>query len=245
MKLQQMVEMVTAGDVAALSRLISLMEDGMVDDNQLAAMLSAHQGKAHIVGITGAPGVGKSTLINELIGAIRDKGQTVGIIAVDPSSPVTGGAILGDRVRMSRHFEDDGVFIRSMATRGLNDGLSPGVKEIVDILNVFGKDYIIVETVGIGQVEVGIRDIANTVILVVSPGSGDYIQLMKAGPMEIADIVCVNKTDQAGADELLGEISNVLAFTPRKSCPVIATQATTGKGISSLLRCLEDRYEQR
>ena len=196
------------GSYRAVARVISWLEN----ENELArscmGRLYPHTGKAYIVGITGSPGTGKSTLTDKLTRHIREKGLTVGIIAVDPSSPFTGGAILGDRVRMSEIAQDPGVFIRSMATRGFLGGLSQSTGKVVNVLDASGKDVIIIETVGVGQDEVEIMRIADTTCLVLAPGLGDAIQSMKAGVMEIADVYVINKSDRQGADQLFVEVSH-------------------------------------
>jgi len=196
------------GSYRAVARVISWLEN----ENQLARScmerLYPHTGKAYIVGITGSPGTGKSTLTDKLTRHIREKGLTVGIIAVDPSSPFTGGAVLGDRIRMSEIAQDPGVFIRSMATRGFLGGLTQSTGKVVNVLDAAGKDVIIIETVGVGQDEVEIMRIADTTCLVLAPGLGDVIQSMKAGVMEIADVYVINKSDRQGADQLFVEVSH-------------------------------------
>jgi len=201
---------VLAGDVRAASRLIRNLEDNIADTKISLKHIFPYTGKAHVIGITGAPGAGKSTLVDELIYVLRQRGKTVGVLAVDPTSPFTGGAILGDRIRMIRHAEDPGVFIRSMATRGSMGGLSKAVGDGIHVLDVMGKDYIIVETVGVGQQEVEIINHAHTVMVVQVPGMGDEIQAIKAGLMEIADIFIINKADREGTAKLYKEILNTL-----------------------------------
>jgi len=201
---------VLAGDVRAASRLIRNLEDNIADTKTSLKHIFPHTGKAHVIGITGAPGAGKSTLTDELVYVLRKRDKTVGVLAVDPTSPFTGGAILGDRIRMIRHAEDPGVFVRSMATRGSMGGLSKAVGDGIHVLDVMGKDYIIVETVGVGQQEVEIINHAHTVMVVQVPGMGDEIQAIKAGLMEIADIFVVNKSDREGAPKLYKEILNML-----------------------------------
>jgi LAO/AO transport system kinase len=201
---------VLAGDVRAASRLIRNLEDNIADTKTSLKHIFPHTGKAHVIGITGAPGAGKSTLTDELVYVLRKRDKTVGVLAVDPTSPFTGGAILGDRIRMIRHAEDPGVFVRSMATRGSMGGLSKAVGDGIHVLDVMGKDYIIVETVGVGQQEVEIINHAHTVMVVQVPGMGDEIQAIKAGLMEIADVFVVNKSDREGAPKLYKEILNML-----------------------------------
>ena len=226
-----------AGDQRTLSRLISFLERG---DPQAAGVLKAidpYTGRAYIVGITGPPGAGKSTLVDRLTELLRGQGLTVGIIGVDPSSPFTGGALLGDRVRMQRHYLDAGVFIRSVATRGQSGGLPRIVRGITRLLDAAQIDVIIVETVGVGQSELGILKVADSVILTLMPESGDAIQALKAGIMEIADIYLVNKADREGAELMAATITAMLQLGhPRSSWnpPVLLTAAQTGQGIEEL-----------
>jgi len=201
-----------AGDMRAASRLIRNIEDNIPDTHKAIKHIFPHTGKAHVVGLTGAPGAGKSTITDELIMAIRKKNKTVGVLAVDPTSPFTGGALLGDRIRMLRHAEDPGVFIRSLATRGAMGGLSKAVGDGIHVLDVMGKDVIIVETVGVGQQEVDIINHAHTVIVVLVPGMGDDVQAIKAGLMEIADIFVINKADRDGAKKLYKETKNMIGM---------------------------------
>lgn len=204
------VERVRSGDPRAVARLISMVE--REDPERLATLkaLHAYGGRAHVVGITGPPGAGKSTLTDKIVGVLRDRGRRVAVVAVDPSSPFTGGAILGDRIRMQRHATDDGVFIRSLATRGHLGGLSRAASEATRVLDAAGFDDIIIETVGVGQSEVDIVRIADTVVLVSVPGLGDDIQAIKAGVMEIGDVFCVNKADKDGAERVVREIRSML-----------------------------------
>ncbi|NLG32881.1 MAG: methylmalonyl Co-A mutase-associated GTPase MeaB [Syntrophomonadaceae bacterium] len=203
-------EKILDGDVRAASRLIRDLEDDIPEAITTIKKIYPHTGKAHVIGITGSPGAGKSTLTDGLIASLRRKGKTVGVLAVDPTSPFTGGAILGDRVRMQRHAEDPEVFVRSLATRGALGGLSKAVGDSIHVMDSMGKDYIIVETVGIGQQEVEIMNHAHTTLVVLVPGMGDAIQSIKAGIMEIADIFVINKADREGADRLFHEVTIVL-----------------------------------
>lgn len=243
--MQDYAEQVLAGSPRAVARLISWLEDE--DERALDHMerLYPHTGRAYIVGITGSPGAGKSTLTDKITFALRRQGLTVGIIAVDPSSPFTGGAVLGDRVRMSRLSTDPGVFIRSMATRGFLGGLAKATGDVVKVLDAFGKDVILIETVGVGQDEVDIIRLADTTCLVLVPGLGDTIQSMKAGVMEIADIFVINKADRPGADQLYTEVATRVeqdahikerAWTP----PVVRTVAVEDQGVDQLLQAVQE-----
>jgi LAO/AO transport system kinase len=209
--MEELSKRVLAGDVRAVSRLIRNLEDQIPDTNAAIKDLFAATGNAHIVGITGAPGAGKSTLIDELVAAYRQNEKTVGVLAVDPTSPFTGGAILGDRIRMLRHAEDSGVFVRSLATRGSMGGLSKAVGEAIHVVEASGKEKVIVETCGVGQQEVDIINHAHTVVVVLVPGMGDDVQAIKAGLMEIADIFVINKADRDGAGKLYQELMNIAA----------------------------------
>jgi LAO/AO transport system kinase len=224
------------GDRAALARLVSLIERGGAGARIVGRRSFALAGAASTVGITGAPGAGKSTLTSALVARIRDDGSEVAVLAVDPSSPFTGGAILGDRVRMSDHSLDTGVFIRSMATRGHLGGLSLAVPEAVRLLDAVGFPLVIIETVGVGQVEVEIAGEADTTVVVVNPGWGDAVQANKAGLMEIADVFVVNKADRAGVRDTLSDIERMLSLrtTDGWRPPVVTSVATTGDGIDEL-----------
>ena len=198
------------GDVRTASRLIRNLEDELPEAKNAIRRIFPHTGRAHVVGITGSPGAGKSTLVDALIASFRKREKTVGVLAVDPTSPFTGGAILGDRIRMQRHAEDPGVFVRSLATRGALGGLSKAVGDAVHVMDVMGKDFVLVETVGTGQQEVEIINHSHTVIVVLVPGMGDEIQAIKAGIMEIADIFVINKADRDGAHQLESELMSML-----------------------------------
>ncbi len=209
-RVKELGKKVLEGDIRAASRLIRNLEDQIPNTYIAMQEIFDKTGNSHVVGITGAPGAGKSTLTDELICAFRNKGDTVGVLAVDPTSPFTGGALLGDRIRMLRHSEDKGVFVRSMATRGAMGGISKAVGEGIHVMDVLKKDKIIVETVGVGQQEVEIINHAHTVIVVLVPGMGDEIQAIKAGLMEIADIFVINKADRDGAGKLYKETLNMV-----------------------------------
>src|SRR2546428_1672464 len=206
-----------SGDVRALARAISLAEDRDPQATTLAAELQPHTGHAYLVGLTGAPGTGKSTLADALVKVIRDRGQTVGVIAVDPSSPFTGGAVLGDRIRMSRHALDRGVFIRSMGARGHLGGLAAATREAIHLLDAYGRDVILVETVGVGQSELEISTICDTVVLTLMPESGDAVQTIKAGILEIADVFVINKVDLGGAEKTRRLIQDAMALGPKQA----------------------------
>lgn len=208
--MKELGQRVLSGDIRAASRLIRNLEDQIPNTYIAIQEIFGKTGNSHVVGITGAPGAGKSTLTDEIICAYRKKNKTVGVLAVDPTSPFTGGALLGDRIRMLRHAEDKGVFVRSMATRGAMGGISKAVGEGIHVLDVLGKDKIIIETVGVGQQEVEIINHAHTVIVVLVPGMGDEIQALKAGLMEIADIFVINKADRDGAGKLYKETLNMV-----------------------------------
>ncbi|HEU4939595.1 MAG TPA: methylmalonyl Co-A mutase-associated GTPase MeaB [Vicinamibacterales bacterium] len=234
---------VLEGDPRALARAISLVEDEAAAGAELVRQIFPHTGRAYLVGITGAPGSGKSTLVDRLTAAIRTKGQTVGVVAVDPTSPFSGGAILGDRVRMQAHAGDAGVFIRSMATRGHLGGLARATGEVALVLDAAGKDIVIIETVGVGQDEIDIVRTADVSVVTLVPGAGDEVQALKAGIMEIADVFVINKADREGADRSVASIEANLSlqtFTPGEwRPPIVKTEATTGRGVPELLDTIE------
>lgn len=236
-----------AGDRAALARLLSLIERGGDDARTVGRLVYPKSGNGYVVGITGAPGAGKSTLTSSLISHLRSLKQQVSVLAIDPSSPFTGGAILGDRVRMQNHATDTGVFIRSMATRGHLGGLSLATSEAVRLLDAVGSPCTLVETVGVGQVEVEIARNADTVVVVVNPGWGDSVQANKAGLLEIADIFAINKSDRAGVDQTQRDLEQMLElsdFASKVWRPVIVrTVGTTGNGTEALWRAVDDHRQ--
>ena len=227
-----------SGDPRALARLVSLVENAAAELRQLLKVIVPMTGHAHIVGLTGAPGVGKSTVTGALIRHYRAQGLRVGVLAVDPSSPFSGGALLGDRVRMQEHATDDGVFIRSMASRGHLGGLSIATPQALRILDAAGFDLVLIETVGVGQAEVEIASLADSSLVVVAPGLGDSIQAAKAGILEIADVFVVNKSDRPGAQEAIRDLRTMLAMARYGEDdwkpPIVSTTAATGDGIGDL-----------
>ena len=238
---------VLSGDIRSLARACTAVENRAPAAVALMKELFPHTGRAVVVGITGPPGAGKSTLVDEMARALRARAKRVAIVAVDPSSPFTGGAILGDRIRMIAHHADSGVFIRSMATRGCLGGLAAATTDIALLLDAAGFDYVLVETVGVGQDEVEIARLAAVTLVVLVPGMGDGVQAIKAGIMEIADVFVVNKSDQPGADRLEREIRANLSLAMRADAwmpPVIQTVATEGKGIAEALSAAEQFLKQ-
>jgi LAO/AO transport system kinase len=243
----EIVERLLAGDRRAAARLMSLIENDASQAPRLLAALYPYTGRAHIVGVTGSPGTGKSTLVGELTKKIRARGEKVGIVAVDPTSPFSGGALLGDRIRMQELSTDEGVFIRSMATRGSLGGLARATGDVVKVLDALGQDLIFVETVGAGQSEVEIARAAHTVVVVVAPGLGDEIQAIKAGLFEIADLFVVNKADREGAEGAVATLGYLLdmnqAEGDRWKPPILKTVAIRGEGVEAVVDDLKEHLK--
>ena len=240
------VERVRAGEVRALSRAISAIEDNAAEALELLKALFPYSGVARVIGLTGAPGSGKSTLVDQLAREYRKREKTVGIIAVDPTSPYTGGAILGDRIRMQAHHADTGIYIRSMATRGFLGGLARATADVATVLDASGKNMVLVETVGVGQDEIDIVRLADVTVVILVPGMGDDVQTIKAGIMEIADIFVINKSDREGAERVEREIRAMQTLAIRKdkwTPPIVKTVATEAKGIEELAAAVAG-YEQ-
>ncbi|MBM4284589.1 MAG: methylmalonyl Co-A mutase-associated GTPase MeaB [Deltaproteobacteria bacterium] len=245
---QQVVDRILAGDVRAAARLMRDLDDGVPGAREVLKGLYPNSGRAHLIGVTGSPGVGKSTLTDRLIQRLRADGRTVGVVAVDPTSPFSGGAILGDRIRMQRHATDPGVFIRSLATRGHFGGLTASTRAVLTVLDAMGKDVLLAETVGVGQDEVEIAATADTTIVVTVPGLGDDIQALKAGLLEVADLLVVNKADREGADRTRQDLLMMLdmrrgrdpeSWQPR----VYLTQAKDDVGVAELLEGVREHRE--
>lgn len=259
-KSQERVDRILQGDVRAAARLMRDLDDAIPSAREALKLLHRHSGKAYVVGITGNPGSGKSTLTDQLIEHWRGQGKTVGVVAIDPTSPFTGGAILGDRVRMQRHATDDGVFIRSLATRGHLGGISKSTLDVVRVMDAMGKDVVVIETVGVGQDEIEVTRAAHTSVVVVVPGLGDDIQAIKAGILEIADLFVVNKADRPGVDRTVQELRMMLdlfkptgrtrdaTWAPRGvaqsgeggwSIPIVQTVAARGDGVGEVASALD------
>ena len=243
--IQDWIEQLRSGDVRALARAISTVENRVPGWSELLKALFRHSGKARVLGLTGPPGAGKSTLVDQLARFYRKHNRSVGIIAVDPTSPYTGGAILGDRIRMQEHFSDPGIYIRSMATRGSLGGLARTTADVTTVLDASGRDLIMIETVGVGQDEVDIVRLADVTILILVPGMGDDVQTIKAGIMEIADIFVINKSDRDGAENVEREIRSLQSLAMRHdgwTPPIVKTVASQGAGIEELAGAIAD-YE--
>jgi len=237
--LSALADSILSGDPRAIARGISVVENDASGGPALVRDLFGRSGRAFLVGVTGAPGAGKSTLVDALVARWRKAGSTVGVLAVDPTSPFSGGAMLGDRVRMQAHAQDTGVFIRSMATRGHLGGLARTTGDAALVLDAAGKDFVVIETVGVGQDEVEIARTADVSIVVLVPGMGDDVQALKAGVMEIADVFAVNKSDRDGADRTVAEIESMLGLHNYQEGewrpPIVRTQATTGQGVDDVI----------
>jgi LAO/AO transport system kinase len=235
------------GDVRALARLLSLVEDGSPRVREVIADLLPRTGQARIIGLTGAPGVGKSTMTGALVGAFRAAGRRVAVLAVDPTSPFTGGALLGDRIRMQEHATDEAVFIRSMASRGHLGGLAAATPQAIRVLDAAGFEVIIIETVGVGQAEVAIASLADSVAVLLAPGLGDAIQAAKAGILEVADLFVVNKADKPDAQQVVRDLRNMLALGTVEpggwKPPIITATATTGEGLAELVTRLDAHWD--
>jgi len=242
MKSQALLERLFDGDRVALAKLITLVENRHPDTTAILSAIHPRCGRAYKLGITGPPGAGKSTLVNRLIALLREKDYRVGVVAIDPSSPFTGGAVLGDRIRMQAHALDNHVFIRSLSTRGSHGGLARATQHVVQLLDAFGHDFVLIETVGVGQTELDVMGLADTTVVVLVPEAGDTIQTMKAGLLEIADVFVVNKADREGALRIKTELEAMLHLRPSAewSVPVLLTEAAgSGKGLPELLATIE------
>ena len=243
----ELVKRARDGDPRAVARLISLVEDASPHLREVMALLAPHTGRARVVGLTGSPGVGKSTSTSALVGALRAKGMRVGVLAVDPSSPFSGGALLGDRVRMQDHALDRDVYIRSMASRGHLGGLSWATPQALRVLDAAGCDVVLVETVGVGQAEVEVASTADTTIVLLAPGMGDSIQAAKAGILEVADLFVVNKADRDGADQTVRDLRYMLSLGEKRDAgawkpPILKTVASQGQGVDEVVDALEKHY---
>ncbi|MFD8498977.1 methylmalonyl Co-A mutase-associated GTPase MeaB [Amycolatopsis sp. NPDC059657] len=236
------------GQARAIARLISLVEDAHPQLREVAAALTPFTGRAQIVGLTGPPGVGKSTSTSALLTALRRQGKRVGVLAIDPSSPFSGGALLGDRIRMTEHAVDPGVFIRSMATRGHLGGLAWATPQAVRVLDAAGFDVVLIETVGVGQSEVDVVKLADTTVVLLAPGMGDGIQAAKAGVLEIADLFVVNKADREGADATIHDLKQMISLSRREirgpswRQPILPTVASRGEGVDDVVKSLEEHH---
>jgi len=239
--MKKIAEKVVAGDIRTVARLIRDIDDGIPEVREILKALYPYTGRAYVIGITGAPGVGKSTLVDQMVNRLRKKEKTVGVLAVDPTSPFSGGAILGDRVRMQRHSMDQGVFIRSLATRGHFGGLTQSTRSSIDVLDAMGKDYILVETVGVGQDEVDVVKTAHTTLIMVIPGMGDDIQAIKAGILEVGDVFVINKADREGTDKTVSDLRLMIDMDQEKyrngawKPPIVKAQAVFDQGVEEIL----------
>ncbi len=241
-----LVERLLGGDDRALARAISIVEDRLPSARDVVRNVYGRAGRAPVVGITGPPGAGKSTLVDAITGLYRASGKKVGIVAIDPSSAFSGGAVLGDRIRMQRHSSDPGVFIRSMATRGNFGGLAATTVDVIDLIDAWGSDVVIVETVGVGQDEVDVVGVADVVVVVLVPGQGDDIQTIKAGIMEIPDVFVLNKADRDGVDRLHAELKAMLSLAEteeKRSTAIVRTVATTGEGLEEMRAAIDSFLE--
>ncbi len=244
--IQQLVSRIRAGEVRALARAISTVEDHTRESTELLKALFPYSGNAVLIGLTGSPGAGKSTLVDQVAREYRKQGKTIGIVAVDPTSPFSGGAILGDRIRMQSHHADTGIYIRSMATRGSLGGLASTTADVATVLDASGRDLVMIETVGVGQDEVDIVRLADVTIVVLVPGMGDDVQTIKAGIMEIADIFVINKSDREGAERVEREVRAMQSLAMRHddwTPPIVKTVASEGMGIAELLAAIEKYRE--
>jgi len=244
--IQEIVERIRAGELRALARAISTVEDRTPESTELLKALFPYSGNAVLLGLTGSPGAGKSTLVDQVAREYRKQGKTIGIVAVDPTSPFSGGAILGDRIRMQSHYADRGIYIRSMATRGSLGGLASTTADVATVLDASGRDLVVIETVGVGQDEVDIVRLADVTIVVLVPGMGDDVQTIKAGIMEIADIFVINKSDRDGAERVEREVRAMQSLAMRKdnwTPPIVKTVASEGTGITELLAAIEKYRE--
>jgi LAO/AO transport system kinase len=235
----ELVDKMLAGDVLSLARLISIVERGSLEIPSIMELVYSYSGNAYSVGITGPAGAGKSTIVDKLTAVIRQQQLSAGIVCADPSSPFSGGAVLGDRIRMQQHYLDKGVFIRSMATRGSQGGLPHSTSNVIKLMSASGKDYILVETVGVGQTELDVMQYTDTIIVVLTPEGGDTIQAMKAGLLEIADVFVVNKSDRPGADNMMSDLMSMLALRSTSTfweVPVLATEAVNNVGMEELFK---------
>jgi len=244
--IQELVDRVRAGDLRALSRAISIVEDRRPDSIAILKALFPYSGNAGLIGLTGSPGAGKSTLVDQIAREYRKQGKTIGIVAVDPTSPFSGGAILGDRIRMQSHYADPGIYIRSMATRGSLGGLASTTADVATVLDASGRDLVMIETVGVGQDEVDIVTLADVTLVILVPGMGDDVQTIKAGIMEIADIFIINKSDRDGAERVEREIRAMQSLAVRHdnwTPPIVKTVASDGTGVPEVVESIEKYRE--